>query len=128
MAEEHGSAMSLHAQISDLVARAYRDYTGRGATRTRTVLSPDTVMVLLEDTLTKGEQTLVRHGHTGEVLQIRRTFQQVMGEELTAGVAALTGRTVVAFMSATHLAPDYAAELFVLGPPDTPGDAVEDGD
>jgi uncharacterized protein YbcI len=117
----------LHSAINDLVVRALQDYTGRGAMRARTVLGADTVMVLLEDTLTRGERTLLEHGRTDEVLALRRTFQEVMGGELRAGVEALTGRRVVAFMSANHVEPDLAAEIFVLGDalpqadgPDTP--------
>ncbi len=106
---------NLHSAINDLVVRVMQEYTGRGATRARTVLSPDTVMVLLEDTLTKGEQTLVEHGRTEEVLSIRRTFQQAMSAELTAEVERLTGREVIAFLSANHVEPDYSAEIFVLG-------------
>lgn len=105
----------LHSAINDLVVRALQEYTGRGAMRARTVLGADTVMVLLEDTLTRGERTLLEHGRTDEVLALRRTFQEVMGGELRAGVEALTGRRVVAFMSANHVEPDLAAEIFVLG-------------
>jgi uncharacterized protein YbcI len=105
----------LHSAINDLVVRALQDYTGRGAMRARTVLGADTVMVLLEDTLTRGERTLLEHGRTDEVLALRRTFQEVMGGELRAGVEALTGRRVLAFMSANHVEPDLAAEIFVLG-------------
>lgn len=106
---------NLHSAINDLVVRVMQEYTGRGATRARTVLSPDTVMVLLEDTLTKGEQTLVEHGRTQEVLRIRRTFQEAMSRELTAEIERLTGREVLAFLSANHVEPDYSAEIFVLG-------------
>lgn len=112
----------LHSAVNDLVVRALQDYTGRGAMRARTVLGADTVMVLLEDTLTRGERTLLEHGRTDEVLALRRTFQEVMGGELRAGVEALTGRRVVAFMSANHVEPDLAAEIFVLG------DALSDAD
>ena len=105
----------LHSAINDLVVRALQEYTGRGAMRARTVLGADTVMVLLEDTLTRGERTLLEHGRTDEVLALRRTFQEVMGGELRSGVEALTGRRVVAFMSANHVEPDLAAEIFVLG-------------
>lgn len=113
----------LHSAINDLVVRALQEYTGRGAMRARTVLGADTVMVLLEDTLTRGERTLLQHGRTDEVLALRRTFQEVMGGELREGVEALTGRRVVAFMSANHVEPDLSAEIFVLGAPlsESPG-------
>jgi uncharacterized protein YbcI len=107
----------LHSAINDLVVRALQEYTGRGAMRARTVVGADTVMVLLEDTLTRGERTLLQHGRADEVLALRRTFQEVMGGELRAGVEALTGRRVIAFMSANHVEPDLSAEIFVLGEP-----------
>jgi hypothetical protein len=37
---------------------------------------------------------------------------------LTSGVEAITGRRVIAFLSAKHLDPDIAIESFMLGPPD----------
>lgn len=106
----------LRMAINDLVVGAMQRYTGRGAVRSRTVLGEDTVMVLLEDSLTRGERTLLEHGRTEEVLHLRRVFQEVMGDELSAGIAELTGRPVVAFLSANHADPDLAAEIFVLGP------------
>lgn len=42
-----------------------------------------------------------------------------MREEASAKVAEITGRNVIAMMSASHLDPDLAVELFVLdGPPE----------
>ena len=40
-----------------------------------------------------------------------------MQEDLTAAVEALTHRKVAAFMSVNHIAPDVAAEVFVLDEP-----------
>lgn len=75
--------------------------------------------MLLEDTLTKGEQALMRAGRVAKVLDIRHEFQDAMRDECIATVQELTGRTVVAMMSANHVNPDLAAELFVLdGSPD----------
>lgn len=39
-----------------------------------------------------------------------------MRSELIAGVQKLTGRKVIAFLSADHLEPDIAIESFVLEP------------
>ena len=39
-----------------------------------------------------------------------------MREDAIASVEQLTGRKVTAFMSANHIEPDLAAELFVLEP------------
>jgi len=74
------------------------------------------VVVLLEDTLTKGERRLVAKGRDIRVLDYRAEFQEAMREEAIASVEELTGRKVMAFMSANHIDPDLAAELFVLEP------------
>jgi uncharacterized protein YbcI len=79
---------------------------------------------MLEQTLTKGEQSLVAKGRSEQVLGIRHEFQEAMREESSAKVAELTGRKVIAMMSANHIEPDLGAEIYVLdGPPDPAADA-----
>lgn len=48
------------------------------------------------------------------MLQLRRSFQETMRADLTAVVERLTARNVQVFMSANHIAPDTAAEIFLL--------------
>src|SRR5436305_648522 len=91
-----------------------REYTGRGPTKARTTIRDNLVVVLLEQTLTKGEQVLVEKGRGENVLALRREYQEAMREEASAKVAEITGRNVIAMMSANHLDPDLAVELFVL--------------
>jgi uncharacterized protein YbcI len=52
------------------------------------------------------------------VLLTRKTFQSVMGDELTAGIEEILGRKVIAFLSANHVEPDIAVETFILAPAD----------
>jgi uncharacterized protein YbcI len=92
------------------------EYTGRGPTRARTSIRDNLVVVLLEDTLTKGERRLVAQGRDIRVLDYRAEFQAAMREDAIASIEELTGRKVTAFMSANHIDPDLAAELFVLEP------------
>jgi uncharacterized protein YbcI len=74
---------------------------------------------MLEQTLTKGEAVLVKKGRGDQVLTLRHEFQEAMREESSEKIAELTGRKVVAMMSANHLDPDLGAEIYVLdGPPD----------
>ena len=47
---------------------------------------------------------------------MRRAYQEAMRADCTTAIEGLTGRQVVAFMSANHINPDYAAEVFVLNP------------
>jgi uncharacterized protein YbcI len=87
--------------------------------KSRTTIRDNVVLVMLEQTLTKGEQSLVRKGRADKVIEIRHEFQEAMREESMAKVAELTGRQVIAMLSANHVNPDLGAEIFVLdGPPD----------
>ena len=102
------------AAISTAVVHVFSDHTGRGPTRARTTIDGETVVVILQDGLTKAEQSLIEAGKHAEVLELRRTFQETMRDDLVAAVERLTARSVRAFMSANHIAPDAAAEVFLL--------------
>jgi uncharacterized protein YbcI len=108
----------LGAAISNKVVHLLADFTGRGPTRARTSIRDDLVVVVLRDTLTTGERALVRNGRAEKVIELRGEFQNAMRGELVDAVEGLTGRNVTAFMSANHIDPDLAAEIFVLGPVD----------
>jgi uncharacterized protein YbcI len=105
---------TLAANISRAIVQLIRDYTGRGPTQARTIINSDTVMVLLSDTLTKGERKLIEHGKLDHVLQTRQQIQRMMHEDAVAIVESALDRKVIAFMSDNHAEPDIAAELFVL--------------
>lgn len=102
--------------ISNAVVRLLRDYTGRGPTQAYTTITESHVIVVLRDTLLKGERILVNDGHVGAVIDMRRRFQQTMREDLIAAVVEHTGREVIAFLSDHHVDPDIAAEVFILKP------------
>jgi uncharacterized protein YbcI len=114
---EHPPGRSLYLAISNAVVAVLREYTGRGPMKARTTIRDNVVVVMLEQTLTKGEQVLVDKGRGDRVLALRREYQEAMREEGSARVAELTGRNVVAMMSANHLNPDLGAEIFVLDGP-----------
>jgi uncharacterized protein YbcI len=106
----------LNAAISNALVRIQRDYLGRGPTKSRVSIRDDVVVALMEDTLTKAERSLVADGHGDEVLRTRRSFQQTMRADITAAIEELTGRSVIAFMSDTHIDPDIACEIIILEP------------
>lgn len=117
--QERPSASSLQMALSNAIVGCLREYTGRGPTRARTTIRDNIVLVMLEQTLTKGEQSLAAKGRGDRVLALRQEYQAAMREESSAMVAELTGRTVVAMMSANHIDPDLGAEIYVLdGAPD----------
>lgn len=110
------SAGSVAADISNAVVRLLSEYTGRGPTRARTHITEELVSVVLRDTLTKGELSLIAAGKTELVLAARKAYQEAMGADLTAAVEHHSGRKVLAFLSDNHLEPDIAIESFVLEP------------
>jgi uncharacterized protein YbcI len=108
--------------ISNEVVRILHEYTGRGPTKARTVIGRDVVTVVLQDTLTRGERSLVEAGKGDLVLHMRQEFQRAMRGALTAAVEMNMERRVVAFMSDNHIDPDMGVEVFVLEPhPDGDG-------
>jgi uncharacterized protein YbcI len=118
MTEPERPAGSLpYLAISNAIVTLLREYTGRGPTKARTTIHDNVLVVMLEQTLTKGEQVLVAKGRADNVLILRREWQEAMREEASARIAEITGRKVLAMMSANHIDPDLGAEIFVLDGP-----------
>jgi uncharacterized protein YbcI len=113
------------AMISTAAIRLVHEYTGRGPTKAKTLISDDVVTILLADMLSKGERKLVDSGRSDRVLQLRHDYQLTMRDDLIALVERQLERTVLAFMSQNHIDPDLAVEVFVLEP-DVSGPAESD--
>jgi uncharacterized protein YbcI len=114
----HGSSKdgAQGLAVSNAVVRLMSDYTGRGPTKAHTHIDGDLIAVVMRDTLTKGERSLVRDGRSELVLASRRAYQATMRTDLVAAVEGITGRTVLAFLSDNHIEPDLAVEIFVMEP------------
>ena len=106
----------LTAAICNAVVRIQREYLGRGPNKARATIHDDTVVVIMQDTLTRAERSLIADGREEDVLRIRQSFQRTMRADILAAVEQLTGRRAVAFMSDTHIDPDLACEVIVLEP------------
>jgi uncharacterized protein YbcI len=106
----------LAAAISTTVVRALARTTGRGPTKAKTTLGDNGVFVVLQDSLTVGEQTLTDAGQGQAVLDLRRRWQAIMEADVSREIEELTGRRVIGFMSDNHIDPDLAVEVFVLEP------------
>jgi hypothetical protein len=74
-AQAHGATT---AAISNLMVGLLSRYTGRGLTKARTYFNDDLVTIVLGETLTKAEHTLVDNDHSDVVLATRKTFQDVI--------------------------------------------------
>ena len=106
----------LANSVSNAVVRLFADYLGRGPTKARTVVSRDLISVVLEDTLTKAERSLIERGQQDIVIEMRRALQGAMRGALVEAVESLSNRRVIAFLSDQQAEPDFAVESFVLEP------------
>jgi uncharacterized protein YbcI len=113
---ERPQGAALNAAISGAIVHLLAESTGRGPTKARTTIDRDLIVVVLQNTLTPGERYLADHGRADQVLDMRAAYQEAMRSACITAIEQLTERTVSAFMSANHIQPDIAAEIFVLDP------------
>jgi len=114
MASRDRSVGDARLQIANGIVKLHAEYYGRGPTKAKAHITDDLVAVVLEETFTKAERTLVERGERDSIQHIRRRFQQQMRDEFTSVVEQATGRKVRAFLSETNLDADVSVELFLL--------------
>ena len=114
MSEPQTTVGAQREEITREMVNLHSEYYGRGPTRARTYISEDLVAVVLEETFTRAERTLVERGEKDAVQHVRRRFQQQMGDEFKALIEQATGRKVRAFLSETNLEADVSVEIFLL--------------
>jgi uncharacterized protein YbcI len=112
----------LKQAISDAIVRVTADFIGRGPTRAKTYINGEIVFCVMQDTLTKGERSLVTDGDGESVRGMRRRFQDAMRRPLCEAIEGLTGRKVVSFLSDNDVESETAIEVFVLDEPVGAGD------
>jgi uncharacterized protein YbcI len=106
---------AVRARISNEMVRLHTEYYGRGPTRAKVYVDGDLVAVVLEDTFTPAEKTLIARGESEGIQDIRRRFQRAMADQFRSIVEQATGREVRSFLSETDLDNDISVELFLLG-------------
>ena len=104
----------IRSTISREMVRLQAEYYGKGPTKAKTYVFDDLVVVVLEETFTRAEKTLVQRGEADAIQHIRRRFQQHMAEDFTSVVEQATGRRVRAFLSETNIEQDVSVETFLL--------------
>ena len=111
-------ATSLLTELANEMVRVFKEHFGRGPTSARAAWAgPDVLTVLLENTLTPAERSLIRFGEHERLRDLRVFYQYAMLRELCEPVERLTGRKVRAFVSGTDSAVDgLSVETFVLHP------------
>ena len=109
---------TLLKDISDEMVAIYKTHFGRGPRRARTEWAgPDTLVVVLEDTLTPAEQSLVKLNEHQRLRDTRNFFQYATLEQFCEPIERLTGRKVRSFLSGIDTRVDgLSTEMFVLHP------------
>jgi uncharacterized protein YbcI len=107
----------LNQEIANAIVRSRKAFLGHGPTKAQAFYRDNVVVILMEDNLTDVERRLADRGGREAVLSMRLRYQQAMRPELVSTVEGLTGCHVDAFIAGNHIAPDLAAELFVLDRP-----------
>jgi uncharacterized protein YbcI len=105
-------------EISNSMVRLYKEQFGRGPTKARTHwCGDDVVTVILEETLTPAERSMVRLGEHQRLRDLRIFFQYATVREFCEPIEHITGRTVRAFLSGIDTEVEgLATEVFVLHP------------
>jgi uncharacterized protein YbcI len=102
--------------VSNAIVGIHRQYYGRGASRTRTVMGADYVICFMEGIYTPVERTLIDAGRFEAVQATRNAFQATMRERFSRAVEEIVGRKVIGFLSQVHVDPDLSVETFILEP------------
>jgi uncharacterized protein YbcI len=122
VAQDHqsGSALADRSpmlEISNAMVRIYKEAFGRGPTKARAQFAgPDTLVVVLENSLTVAERNLVAMGEHQRLREARLFFQYALEDQFRAIIEEALGRRTVAFVSGLDTARDVAMEVFTLEP------------
>jgi len=113
-----GAAAEGQGELRTAVANAMvglkKQFYGKGPTGAKTYLNDDYVFVVLEDGLTRNEETLLAAGRADLVRSYRLAFQEAMAATLTGAVEELVGRRVMSYHSQIVFNPTRTFEIFVL--------------
>src|SRR5215204_1313704 len=106
--------MMIEGEVRAMIARRMGElqaqYYGHGPTKSKTYWQDDLVVVVLKETFTPAEKTLIGRGESEGIQDIRRRFQQVMRDDFVSIIEQATGRRVETFLSETDLEQDVSVE------------------
>jgi uncharacterized protein YbcI len=106
----------LAAVTRSMVVLHERYHHRKPVTAKTQLLGDDLLVCVLGGVYTDVEKTLIELQHSTTVQETRSEFQIAMQRKFVDEVERLTGRSVLAFISNSHVGPDLEIELFMLGP------------
>lgn len=122
MDRHHGPLADISREIVVLL----KDLVGRGPTRSKTYIHEDSVVVLLREGHTRGEETMFEAGSGRAVAQGRVDMSETIRAPLSEVIERHTGRKVVGFLSSSQQDPDLISFIFVLETSPLVGDLDDD--
>ncbi|HJS93807.1 MAG TPA: Na-translocating system protein MpsC family protein [Solirubrobacteraceae bacterium] len=103
--------------ISNQTVQLYKQAFGRGPTKARTLFADaNTILILLEDALTAGEQTLLDAGADDLLREFRRAIQGVLEPALRSLVERTLGRRTRALIAGIDASRATSAYVITLEP------------
>ena len=114
---EAAKDVNLIVHVSLEMVRLYKEQFTRPKRATTHWAGPDTLVVVLEDTLSLAERDMLDHGDHERVRDKRTAVQYSRVREYCEPVERITGRKVRSFLSATDTKVDgLSMETFLLHP------------
>ena len=109
-------------EIANAMVRAYKELLGRGPTKTRVLFAgADSLVVVLEDTMTVQERSLAALGEDGRLREHRLFLTTAAEDEFRSIVEGALARRTLAHVSGFDSQRDVAMEIFTLEPERTDG-------
>jgi uncharacterized protein YbcI len=119
---------AAEATLAEELLAIVVDSYGKGAGKVGVHIIEDSVVCFLDELeLQPNEEFLISEGQEAAVVEIRTRYQQAIESTFSAAVERATGRRVVSFVSMTKLDPNYAVEIFRLGPKAERGEDPRNG-
>ena len=127
MADDRLDIGEAEQALGEELMRIHKESYGKGAAAVSVHINDDLVVCLLDDIeLLPNEAFMVDAGKGDAVVDIRGRYQHAIETTFSAAVERATGRRVISFASVTKLAPNYAVEIFRLGPRGDPNELERD--
>jgi uncharacterized protein YbcI len=104
----------LNAAVTSALVGIQNEHLGRGPRTASTFHHGNVIVTLMHDVMTPLEKSLINAGNATTVTHMRHLVQEAMRGEFSSAIKRLSGRDVIAFLSANHTDPDMASEVFVL--------------
>lgn len=111
--------------VANATVRLYKETLGRGPTHARARFAgTDTLIVLLQDTMTVSERKLAELGEHDRLREQRLLVRRTVDDELRAVVERILSRRTLALISGIDPRCDVAVEVFLLAGDAGPSPAV----